>query len=164
MSYPNEHCHPCTPVPPVEVTPPPTCEGESCAEIYPTLCVKYNGPDISEFNIVEGINMNEIITIFSEFLLLCPAVVEFTLLSTECDSILVTITNPTTTVDLYQIDYQETSNPGWVHVTGVVSGDTAVLIEGLNASTSYDIRVRKVCGPSCYSGYTTDVVVTPACA
>lgn len=60
--YPNEYCHQCDPeLPPIEVPPPPVCEGEPCEEIYTGNCVKYTGPAIPCLNITTNEDLNSII-------------------------------------------------------------------------------------------------------
>lgn len=60
--YPNEYCHQCEPeLPPIEVPPPPVCEGEECEEIYTGNCVKYTGPAIPCLSITTNESLNSVI-------------------------------------------------------------------------------------------------------
>ncbi len=60
--YPNEYCHQCDPeLPPIEVPPPPVCEGEECEEIYTGNCVKYTGPAIPCLSITTNESLNSVI-------------------------------------------------------------------------------------------------------
>lgn len=162
MAYPDENCNSCTPTPTVEVTPPPTCEGEPCAEAYPTLCTKYNGPAIEAFNIQEDINMNEVIMILAEFLQSCPTLPTYTATAT-CDTITITITNPLTSVDVYGFEYRKTGDPSWIYYDALYNEPYVMEIPNLDASTSYDIRVYKICGPACQGANVDDVISTIAC-
>ena len=72
MAYNNRNCNPCSgPIPPACVEGPPECEGTPCAEIYPTECTIYNGPDIPNLGITSGMSINEILMAISENICNC---------------------------------------------------------------------------------------------
>ena len=55
-------CDTCPePIPPIEIPPPPICEGEECSEITAGNCVKYTGPNLTCIGILTGDTLNSVI-------------------------------------------------------------------------------------------------------
>ena len=145
MAYPNEYCGPCnqTPLPTVEA--PPVCVGTPCAELYNTQCTTYDGPDIECLNIVSGeVNMNEVITIFSQ--IFCTCLKPIITGTGNLESVSIVITNPLTSADLFIVEYGTISRgPYNVLTPALETGVYTFDIEGLTCGTTYYIRVKKVC-------------------
>lgn len=160
--YPNEYCTPCRSEETiVEVTPPPVCEGETCAEITDAKCVRYSGPDIEELNITSGTNLNDIISLVSEILCGCTTEPEITVVTT-CNGATITITNPISTIDLYAVEYKEDTASTWTTITSL-PGDLVFSITGLIESTDYNFRVKRVCNNTLSSNWEVADVSTIAC-
>ena len=147
--YPNDYCNQCDPAPTPVVTPPPVCDGNPCAEVMNTQCINYDGLTIDCFGITQdaidaGFNMNEMVALLGQ--IFCSCQNPLTSVVIACDSFTITVTNPITSVDLFEVQYS-TDEINWIPVT-TVPGQTEILIDGLDELTTYYFQIRKVCLPS----------------
>ena len=121
----------------------------NCDEFVYTGCIIYNGPELSGFNIIPGMNLNQVIQAIYLYQV-SPACI-----STTCHSPYVSIVTQTsssitvgwTLVDealSYTVRYQDTSaSPAvWVTLPTVANSINTLNITGLACGTVYEIIVQ----------------------
>lgn len=147
-----------------------TCpQPQICSEYTYTGCIIYNGPELTEVNIVPGMNMNEVIQALV-LLNTNPACI-----TTDCPAVFVNVIKITgTTIDIgwnqlseaisYTVSYvEESASPGvWTDLAAVLPPTSHLIITGLDCATTYIIKVNTE-----YSDHTCDSVIirvtTSAC-
>ncbi len=149
---PLSTCMPCT---------PPVCgNGDPCPETFSSGCAVYTGDSIMDLNILKGDRVDTIIQKLA-LLITNPGCAYPT---SPCMSVLglqsVNITATTAslkwlTVPIatsYQVEYRATTSVTWLLNPVVLNSANPIdLIGVLLPNTSYFVRVRTICGTSCYS-------------
>lgn len=139
-----------------------TCPSpQICSEYIYTGCIVYNGPELTQINIVPGMNLNEVI----QALVIMD--INPDCITTTCPAVFVNIIKITgTTIDIgwnlideaisYTVSYaDESASPAvWVDLTAVLGPTSHLIITGLTCGTTYDIKVTTE-----YSDHTCESVI-----
>lgn len=120
---------------------------QTCAEYTYTGCIIYDGPELSNLNVIPGMNLNQVIQAIYLYQISPDCI------TTTCHSPFVYINGVTaTTVKVawasvaeaanYTVFYQDVDNPGFVSVGPLSNLTTSLNITGLTCGTTYEIYVQ----------------------
>lgn len=120
---------------------------QTCAEYVYTGCVIYNGPELTDLNVIPGMNLNQVIQAIYLYQTNTGCI------TTTCHSPYVVILGQTTTsinvgwasvplVLNYTVSYRVAGTLPWTTLTPVTNAITSLNITGLVCGTAYEIKVN----------------------
>ena len=164
-ALPLANCNPCTNCPPVPAVPPVCPNTEPCEDLALAGCVKYNGNDIVEANILNGERLDEtiqklLVGMVSGLACISPVLKCITKLRSTvvtANTITLAWNKPTDNVSM-TLQYKTVSAQSFTDV--VVTGLTTKQLTGLTANTKYLIKIASVASGNTACSSVTIAVTT----